>query len=168
MAPPATNDDGITTDDIDTAFRVLETVREDLASDGMRAEASTVNEAHYLVQQYDEASEWHNPDSLAALFADTDSSFTTQPTDETDHYWLPMEGDVMYDPDSNPKFGDGQVRITEVTRTPASRSYVECDTGKRSVAWLNPDEPDDAPVVKGEYVGGSGKEYKFPVTRLEK
>lgn len=153
---PATNDDGITTDEIDTAYRVLETVRENLAADGMRSEASTINEAHYLVQQYDEGSDWHDPNSLAALFTDT------QPTDETDHYWLPMEGDVMYDP-----VRKSDVTITEVTRTPANRSYIETDTGKRSVAFRNRDEPEDAPVVKATYPGGD-TEYKFPVTRLEK
>lgn len=154
---PATNDDGITTDEIDTAFRVLEMVRESLAEDGMRSEASTINEAHYLVQQYDEGSNWHGPNSLAALFAPN-----TPDSDDGNDYDLPLEGDVMYDP-----LTGAEVTITEVTHTPAERSYVEDETGKKSVAFLNPEYPDDSPVVKATYRDGD-KEYKFPVTRLEK
>lgn len=163
----ATNDDGVTVDEIDAAFRVLEAVRQDLTDAGMRSEASVLNEAHYLVQQYDQGSNWHEPNSIGELFV-SDSKAETQPTRRTDHYWTPNVGDVMLDPKSNPKYGDGRVEVTEVTDKPSKYHQVDVDTGTRSVAHLNPTEPDDAPVVMGTYVDGSDKEYAFPVSRLER
>jgi hypothetical protein len=87
---------------------------------------------------------------------------------EESHEWnIPEEGDVLLDPESNPRFGDGRVRVTEVLGTQAKTTYFDSRTGKRSVAFANPGHPDDAPVVKGTYVDGNDKEYHFPVTRLK-
>lgn len=38
---------------IESAMMVLEELREDFHEDGMESEAETMNEAHYLVQEYD-------------------------------------------------------------------------------------------------------------------
>jgi len=83
-------------------------------------------------------------------------------------YNLPEVGDVVYDENHNPRFGDGQVRVTEVLPNAQARThYIECDTGKRSVAYHNPGYDERAPVVKGQYVNGSSKTYAFPADRLE-
>jgi hypothetical protein len=67
-----TNDDGISMDELDAAYAVLEAVREDLADAGMSQLAGIVNEAHYLTQLYHDNSTWTR-------------------------YDVPEVGDVMYD-----------------------------------------------------------------------
>jgi len=138
-----TTDDGITVQEIDAAYEVLEVLRENLQEDGMGNLAEIANEAHYLVQQYDEGARW------------------------TTGYDLPEVGDVLTDPESNPRYGDGRVKVVEVTEQPSRTCHVDVKTGRRSVAYLNPSHPADAPVVKARYVEGSDKVYHFPVTRLE-
>jgi len=53
-----TTDDGITVQEIDAAYEVLEVLRENLQEDGMGNLAEIANEAHYLVQQYDKGARW--------------------------------------------------------------------------------------------------------------
>jgi hypothetical protein len=142
MAREPTNGDGISESEIEAAYRVLETVRENLSDDGMPSLSGIVNEAHYLVQQYENNTEFVE-------------------------YRLPEVGDVLFDPEANPKFGNQLVRVESVSAVPAEHKYVECDYGKKSIARLNPDHPDSAPVVEATYVDGSDKTYHFPVTRLE-
>jgi hypothetical protein len=85
-----------------------------------------------------------------------------------DSYDLPEVGDVVMDKDHNPRFGDGKVEVTEVLPNAEARThYIECQTGKRSVAYKNPDRDEYSPIVKGKYVNGSNKVYAFPCTRLE-
>lgn len=138
-----TNADGITQEQVDAAFAVLEAVRDEHADAGRTTMADTVNEAHYLVQLYEERSTFRRS------------------------YDTPDVGDVVFDMDHNPNFGSGCVRVTDVSTRPASRYTIECDYGETTVANRNPDHPADAPVVIGRYVDGSEKEYAFPVTRLE-
>jgi len=137
-----TTDDGITVQEIDAAYKVLETLRENLSDDDMGNLAEITNEAHYLVQQYDEGANW------------------------SQSYDLPDVGDVLVDPESNPRFGDGRVEVTDVLHKESRLHYVDVDTGRRSVAYMNPSHPSDAPVVMARYVDGSDKEYAFPCTRL--
>ena len=51
--------DGLTEEQINTAYEVLETLRESLANSELNDEADVVNNAHYLLQQYDEGASWH-------------------------------------------------------------------------------------------------------------
>lgn len=137
-----TTHDGLTVEQIETAYEVLEAVRENHRQENRDGMATTVNEAHYLVQQYEQNADWS---------ADYD---------------LPEVGDVLVDPESNPRFGDGRVEVTDVLHKESRLHYVDVNTGTRSVAYLNPSHPADAPVVMARYVEGSDKEYAFPVTRL--
>ncbi len=137
-----TTNDGITVEQIDATYEVLEVLRENLQADDMNNLSEIVNEAHYLVQQYDEGARW------------------------TPDYDMPHVGDILVDPESNPRFGDGRVEVTEVTNQTARQCRIKNDRN-RSVAYHNPSHPEDAPVVKGRYVDGSEKVYKFPVTRLQ-
>lgn len=77
---------------------------------------------------------------------------------------LPREGDVLVDPDANPKYGDGRVRIEEVTNDTAEGYYYN---PRKTVAQANPSYPDDDRVVVASYVEGSDTHYAFPVSRLE-
>lgn len=95
-----------------------------------------------------------------------DESTTSQDA-KSDDYTVPEIGDRMVDSDSNPRYGKGIVEITKIPPNRAGRHYIETETGERSVAYYNPTEPEDAPVVLAQYVGGSDKEYAFPVTRLQ-
>lgn len=102
-------------------------------------------------------------------------------TDKSDHYWLPLEGDTMYDPEA-PDFRNGGTTWKEVTivdvlpDTRADEHVVTVDGSKhiepkwyKTVADKNPDEPSDAPVVIGTYAETDKQsEYAFPITRLEK
>jgi hypothetical protein len=135
--------DGLTVDDIESAYEVLEVLRESFSEDDMFDFAQIANEAHYLVQQYEKDAAWHE-------------SFN-----------VPEVGDVVHDTDHVEKFGDGDVRVTEVLNVPAKLHYIDVRTGKRSVAYENPEFSPNAPVVKGQYVDGSAKEYAFPADRLE-
>ena len=74
-------------------------------------------------------------------------------------------GDVVKDT-RGPHWGSGMVRITEVLDTVANKYHVP-EKDNMALSYLNPEEPDDAQVVKGVYTDGSDKEYAFPVTRLE-
>jgi hypothetical protein len=80
---------------------------------------------------------------------------------------LPEEGDVLNDPESNARFGDGRVKVTNVTNTQALNYNIIVKGQETTVARQNPGHPSDAIVVEGEYVEGSSKTYAFPVTRLE-
>lgn len=138
-----TTEDGITVGEIDAAYKVLETLRENLSDDGMNNLSEICNEAHYLVQQYDEGASWKP------------------------RYDLPEPGDVLNDPESVIRFGSGDVKVVEVTDKPANSEYVDSAHGEQSIASLNPDHPADAPIVRATYVDGSDKVYAFPCTRLE-
>lgn len=82
-------------------------------------------------------------------------------------YELPQVGDVLKDPCSPSMFGDGQVEITEVHPNQRSDMFqINIRNRWTTVAEENPGQPADAPVVEGQYVDGSDKEYAFPVTRL--
>jgi len=48
----------LTTDEVQTAYKVLEIVREDFNEAGMVGEEQSVNDAHVLVQQFDEGANW--------------------------------------------------------------------------------------------------------------
>lgn len=70
------NQDDITEDEIETAFDVLEAARSSFNADGLDDERATLNEAHYLVQLYEnDYSEWESikpsdridPDEYASL-----------------------------------------------------------------------------------------------------
>jgi hypothetical protein len=79
----------------------------------------------------------------------------------------PDVGDIVMDSESE-NFSSGRVRVTEVTDTPCSEHTIEKINGRETtVADENIGHPRDAPVVMGEYVDGSSKEYAFPLTRLE-
>lgn len=140
MARQTTADD-LTAEQIKTAYEVLEAVRENFQNDDLGNLAEITNEAHYLVQQYEQNADWSQA------------------------YDLPEPGDVLVDPEANPRFGDGRVEVSEVTHIPSHRYELE-ECHNRSVARLNPTHPGDAPVVKARYVEGSDKVYAFPVTRL--
>lgn len=139
-----TTSDGLTVEQIDNAYEVLEILRENLSDDGMDNLSQIVNEAHYLVQQYDEGADWSQT------------------------YDLPDVGDELVDTEANPKFGDGRVEVTDVLHKESRLHYVDVNTGRRSVAYMNPSHPADAPVVMARYIEGSDKEYAFPCTRLSK
>lgn len=79
-------------------------------------------------------------------------------------YAVPSVGQIVTDPESNHRYGDGRVRITEGTSERADAHYYKPG---HTVASANPGHPLDAPVVKGKYVDGGDKEYAFPVTRLK-
>ncbi len=83
-------------------------------------------------------------------------------------YETPDVGDVLYDdPNRTPKWSeDERVRVINVTETRADEYELDTDDWwKETVADYNQSEPDDAPVVVGNYIG-SESEYAFPVTRL--
>lgn len=86
---------------------------------------------------------------------------------ESDEYDLPEVGDTVFDVEHNQVYGSGFVEVTEVlpNRT-AKLYYFDTDTGRKSVAYENPEYDEEAPIVKGTYVGGSDKEYAFPADRL--
>jgi len=136
-----TTHDGLTVEKIETAYEVLEVVRENHRKESQSNLAEIANEAHYLVQQYEQNADWSQA------------------------YDLPEPGNVLVDPEANPRFGDGRVEVSEVTHIPSHRYEIE-ECHNRSVARLNPTHPGDAPVVKARYVEGSDKVYAFPVTRL--
>jgi hypothetical protein len=48
----------LTPDEVQTAYKVLEIVREDCNEAGMVGEEQCVNDAHVLVQQFDEHANW--------------------------------------------------------------------------------------------------------------
>jgi len=136
-----TTPDGLTAEQMDAAYAVLETMRENHESEGRSSMAEIINEAHYLVQQYEQNATWL-PD-----------------------FDVPDEGDIVVDTESN--FGSGEVEVVNVLNRESRTHYIEKDTGKRSISYLNPGHPPDAPVVEGRYVEGGDKLYAFPVTRLE-
>jgi hypothetical protein len=56
---PTVDENGLTHNDLLTAYGVLETVRESFESnDDDNLRANTVNEAHYMIQQYESATNW--------------------------------------------------------------------------------------------------------------
>ena len=138
-----TTDDDLTTEQIDNAYAVLEVLRENFSDAGMSDFADLVNEAHYLVQQYDESANWSKD------------------------YDMPEVGDVLNDPKSPSVYGDGRVEICDVLPDARAGGYVIEGRKRETVAARNPGEPGDAPLVRGRYVDGSDKVYTFPVTRLE-
>jgi len=103
----------------------------------------------------------------------SESADLTSPYPEEDlnlwapYYDLPEEGDVLNDPESNARFGDGRVKVTNVTDVTADEYEININGEKTTVAQQNPGHPSRAPVVEGEYVEGSAATYAFPVTRLE-
>lgn len=52
----------LTTDDVQTAYKVLEIVREDYNEAGMVGEENLINDAHALVQRFDEGANWVEED----------------------------------------------------------------------------------------------------------
>lgn len=58
--PDKINQDDLTESEIRNTYRVLETLRESLHDDDMHDEVGTVNEAHALVQSYDQGSNWRS------------------------------------------------------------------------------------------------------------
>lgn len=52
------NDDGMSIQDMEVVYDVLEQLRENAYNDGRNDDATILNEAHCLVQQYDEGSNW--------------------------------------------------------------------------------------------------------------
>lgn len=51
----------LTEQKMDNCYEVLEIIREDLNEDGMAAEGSLINDAHALVQRFDEGVDWVDP-----------------------------------------------------------------------------------------------------------
>lgn len=138
-----TNADGITQEQVDAAFAVLEAMRDEHAEAGRTTMQDTVNEVHYFVQLYEERSTFHR------------------------EYDVPEVGDVVRDTESVPRFGDGHVRVTDVSTRTADREVITIGGRETTVAAENRHHPSDAQVVYGKYVDGSDKTYAFPVTRLE-
>lgn len=52
------NDDNITKSDIESAYKVLEQLREEFEASDMLDSAQLVNGSHYQVQMYEAQSEW--------------------------------------------------------------------------------------------------------------
>lgn len=142
MAQQVTSD-GLTVEQINATYEVLEALRSNFSDEKMFDFAKIANEAHYLVQQYEQDAAWH------------------------DSFNVPEVGDVVHDTEHVARFGSGDVRVTEVLSVPAKLHYIDVGTGKRSVAYENPGFSPNAPVVKGQYVDGSDKVYAFPCDRLE-
>lgn len=51
--------DGLTEEQVDNAFEVLEVIRENMYENDMDGEAELLNNAHCIVQQYDQFADWH-------------------------------------------------------------------------------------------------------------
>jgi len=60
MSKPSVNEDGINYVELKNTFKVLEEIRKSYEDDGMRSEAEAVNNVHYLVQLYENESEWNS------------------------------------------------------------------------------------------------------------
>lgn len=76
-------------------------------------------------------------------------------------------GDPMVDVNPPSWSDDARVIVTEVTDQPADLCYLNEHTSV-TVADKNHGDWSKDPVVKAKYVGGNGKEYKFPARRLRK
>jgi len=142
MARTTTPDD-LTREQIESAYEVLEVLREKHESAGRDSISTVLNEAHYFVQMYEQNARW---------IQDFD---------------VPNRGEIVRDTENNPRYGSGDVEVVEVLSETAREHWISCQSGEMTVARKNPDHPENAPVVKGKYVDGSDKEYAFPVTRLE-
>ena len=61
MSKPPINQDGISYVEIKAAFKVLEEICSTFNNDEMGSEEEAVNTTRYLVQQYENESEWRQP-----------------------------------------------------------------------------------------------------------
>lgn len=59
--PDERNADDLRVTDVYTTYRVLETLRQNAVDDGDTDAATTLNEAHCLIQDYEQGSMWNSP-----------------------------------------------------------------------------------------------------------
>lgn len=78
-----------------------------------------------------------------------------------------VEGCVYRDTEANMQYGDGLVRVKEVTNSDARNWVITTNSQTTTVADANPSHPRDATVVIATYENGGSKSYAFPATRLE-
>jgi hypothetical protein len=141
------NSDGLTQEQINTAYEVLEVVRENHHEEKRGSMARTINEAYYLVQLYEENNDFSEPSH----------SFDV--------------GDYAIDgvePTPSPEVNT--VRVVELIDQRADEFVVE-DTGKVvSEHQHNHHYPDDDLVVAAVYpnMGKTGEVWHFPESRLRR
>jgi hypothetical protein len=137
--------DGLTQKQIAEAYEVLEVLRENHRQSGRGGMAETVNEAHYLLQLYEESAEFSQQRDMLQV-----GDFTIDDTEPTPS------------PEVN------TVKVVEVTDIRADEYTVE-ETGK-TVAEHNPSYPDTDRVVGGTYpnMSGGNMVWYFPESRLRK
>lgn len=142
MARQATNDDGITIQQIDAAYAVLEQLRENFQKRDIDSLADTMNEAHYLVQQYERNAEF------------TERSHSV----EVGEYYID-------DTEPTPSPEANTVEVVELIDQRADEFVIE-ETGN-TVAEHNGWYPDDDLVVAGRYPNmGKDRIWHFPESRL--
>lgn len=137
--------DDLTVEQIETAYEVLEVVRENHREENRDGMATTVNEAHYLVQQYEQSVQWVSPH-----------------THNVGEYVIDD-----YEPTPSPEVNT--VRVVELFNQRADEFVVDEETGK-TVADCENNRfyPDDDLVVAGVYpnMGDPDKVWHFPESRL--
>lgn len=136
------NDDGITTEQIDAAYAVLETLRENFRVSGIDNLADTINEAHYLVQQYEQSSDF------------TERSHSV----EVGEYYTD-------DTEPTPSPEANTLKVVELINQRADEFVIE-ETGK-TVSEHNWYYPNDDLVVAARYPNmGDDRIWHFPESRL--
>lgn len=83
---------------------------------------------------------------------------------------MPSVGQIVYDEAPPTWSDDNSLEVVEIPSTSADEYTIEGLGGLfgTTVADENPTYPEDDPVVVCEYLGGSGSEYAFPLSRLER